>query len=226
MRNQRDTTVRETHTDGGILDVSLSRRRFFIGSGAVAAIVVLAACGDDEPDVADPVSPTTDVGADAQSGDLQIARTAASLEVLAVDAYKRVGDAAAAGKLGTVPSAVGEYVQAALSHHQAHLDAWNKVITGADGAVVTEPNAKLKPTVDAEFGKVKDVVAAAELALMLERIAADTYLKAVPILMSDDAVKLAASIQTVDRQHQSILLYALGKYPVPETFQTVEQAAF
>lgn len=206
---------------------SVSRRRFLMGSGAVTVAAVAAACGDggdDEDEVTS--APTTSVKEDPDADAIQIARTAAGLEVLAVNTYREVGEVAAAGKIGTVPPAVGEYVKTAMAHHQEHLDAWNEVLTKANENEVTQPEASLQTTVEAELTKVTDVAAAANLALMLERIAADTYLKAVPKLKDKSAIELAASIQAVDRQHQAILLFALGMYPVPDTFQTTAKAAF
>ncbi len=219
----------ETTGIAAISGISVSRRRFLIGAGAVGVAAVAAACGsDDDPavDAGDDVegdTPTT-AGGDG-GGDVEVAKVAAGLEVLAVATYKAAGEAAGANKLGPVPPAVGEYVKTALGHHQEHLDAWNKVITGAGGAAVTAPNAKLKPVVDAEFAKVTDVGGAAKLALMLEQIAAQTYLKVLPTLKSKDAIKLAGSIMAVDQQHQAILLFALGMYPVPDTFQKTDKAA-
>ncbi len=35
---------------------------------------------------------------------------------------------------------------------------------------------------------------------------------------------MAGALQTVDQEHQAILLYVLGKYPVPEVFQNTEKA--
>ncbi len=157
--------------------------------------------------------------------DLQVAGLAASLEALAVGTYKAALDAAGKGALGEVPPAVAEFVTVAMAHHQEHLDAWNGVITGAGGEEVTEPNATLKPTVDAEFGKVKDVAGAAKLALLLEQIAAATYLNAQNVLTDKDAIKLAGSIQIIDAQHVSILLYVLGEYPVPDVFAKTDMAA-
>jgi hypothetical protein len=90
---------------------------------------------------------------------------------------------------------------------------------------VTEPNATLKPTVDAEFAKVTDVTGAAKLALMLEQIASATYLNAQNVLTDKDAIMLAGSIQIIDAQHASILLYVLGEYPVPDVFAKTEMAA-
>ena len=154
-----------------------------------------------------------------------MAQLAAGLEVLAVGTYKAALDAAGAGKLGDVPPAVGEFVTTAMKQHQAHLDAWNKVITGAGEAAVTEPNATLKPTVDTAFGAVTDVGGAAKLALMLEQIASATYLNAQNVLTNKDAIQLAGSIQIIDAQHAAVLLYVLGEYPVPDVFAKTDLAA-
>lgn len=228
MTDPNDTTIDDTRVRTGF------NRRRFLGVGAgLAGAVALAACGDDDEQPASSgssnSSDTTDTTAGSDTsemnGDLQAATAAAGLEVLAVGTYKAALDAATAGSLGEVPPAVAEYVTTAMAHHQEHLDAWNGVLAEAGEPEVTEPNAELKPTVDAEFAKVKDVAGAAQLALMLENIAAQTYLKAIPTLTSPEAIQLAGSIQVVDQQHQSILLFALGQYPVPEVFQKTDMAA-
>ncbi|MEO7370014.1 MAG: ferritin-like domain-containing protein, partial [Ilumatobacteraceae bacterium] len=157
--------------------------------------------------------------------DVKVAQLAAGLEVLAVGTYKAALDAAGAGSLGDVPAAVAEFVTVAMAQHQAQLDKWNGVLTAAGGDAVTEPNATLKPTVDAAFGKVTDVTGAATLALMLEEIAAATYLSAQKVLTDKDAIMLAGSIQIIDAQHAAILRYVLGEYPVPDVFAKVDLAA-
>jgi hypothetical protein len=224
LTNEAQETVQK------ISSISVSRRKFLVGAGAVGVAAVAAACGGgDDDDAVDSGAGSDDDTSTTMKGDgggdVEVAKVAAGLEVLAVGTYTAAGEAAGAGKLGPVPPAVGEFVKTAMAHHQEHLDAWNKVITGAGGAAVTEPNAKLKPVVDAEFAKVKDVGGAATLALMLEEIASQTYLKVLPTLASPDAIKLAGSIQAVDQQHVAILYFALGKYPVPDTFQKTEKAA-
>jgi len=118
-----------------------------------------------------------------------------------------------------------EYVKTAMAHHEEHLAAWNKVLKGAGKPEVSTPDAKLKPTVDAEFAKVKDFGGAATLARTLEEIAAATYLSAIPTLKSKDAIKLAASIQSIDAKHVAILNYVLGVYPVPDVFAKTDKAA-
>ncbi|MGH3926801.1 MAG: ferritin-like domain-containing protein [Pseudonocardiaceae bacterium] len=207
---------------------SVVNRRHLVVGGAVATMAAaLAACGNQDTTApatttAAPPEPTpSDEGA---TTDLAVAELAAGLEVLAVQTYTAALDAATAGNLGEVPPVVAQYVTTAKAHHQEHLDAWNTVLTGAGRSEVTAPNAQLKPTVDGEFAKVTDVAGAANLALTLEQIAAQTYLKAIPTLRSTDAIRTAAAIQVVDQQHQAILLYALGMYPVPDVFQPTDKA--
>lgn len=227
---------------------TLSRRHLLAGAAVLGAGLVAAACGSDSNDAATTTaggSATTGAGTDttivatdttiaatdttiaaSDAGiDLTVAKLAASLEVLAVGTYQAALDAAGSGALGDVPPAVGEFVTTAMAQHQEHLDAWNGVLTGAGEAEVSEPNATLKPVVDEAFGKVTDVAGAASLALMLEQIAAATYLSVQNVLTIPDVVQLAGSIQIIDAQHVAILLYVLGEYPVPDSFATIDMAA-
>lgn len=224
--SEETSTTRQTQPpqSASLLGTAFTRRRFLVGTGTAAGLVVAtAACGNDDEAPLGGATTTTQ-GQQGGAGDAQVASLAAGLEVLAVNTYQQAAAAAQAGKLGQVPPAVSEYVKTALAHHQEALQAWNKVLKSAGQPEVNTPNAKLKPTVDAEFAKVKDVTGAARLALMLEGIAADTYLKALPTLQSADARKQAAQIQAVDQQHRAVLLFVLGEYPVPEVFQSTEDA--
>ena len=213
----------------------LHRRRFLIGAGVVGAGAVLAACGgdDDEAGVAETGSSSTTAGEESTTttagngeggGDAAVAALAASLEVLAVNTYGAALDAATSGALGEVPPAVAEFVTTAQGQHQAHLDAWNEVLSAAGQAEVDAPPADLEQTVNDMFSSVTDVPGAARLALLLEDTAAATYLSAIPTLQSTDAVQLAGSICCIDRQHASVLRFVLGEYPVPEVFGRVDLA--
>lgn len=209
---------------------AVSRRRALIGGGVAAMTAALAACTSSKPakkksaaSSAAPASPPPSKSASG-GGDVAVATLAAGLEVLAVGTYKAALDAAGAGKLGKVPPAVAEFVKTAMAQHQVHLDMLNTVITGAGKPKVTAPNAALKPTVDKAFAKVKDAAGAAGLALMLEEIAAQTYLKAIPALTQKASIMLAGQIFIIDQQHQAILRYALGMYPVPVVFVQTTKA--
>ena len=85
--------------------------------------------------------------------DLALARTAASLEKLAVDTYQTGIDS---GLVTTM--AIADAATLFQSHHQDHLDALNGVISDAGGEEVTEPNeavfeALIEPAVTARQGR-------------------------------------------------------------------------
>jgi hypothetical protein len=218
----------------------VNRRGFLAIGGALSAAAVLAACSKSDSDggsdttaakgtttTTTEAESTTTTTADVErsaENDLKLGAFAASLEVLAVNTYGAALDAAGKGSLGTVPPAVAEYMTTAQSQHQAQLDRWNEVLTGAGQDEVTDPPADLEATVNEEFGKVKDVAGAAKLARELEQIAAATYLSVIPLLATEDPIRLVASIQPIDMQHVAILNFALGEYPVPDTFATTDMA--
>ncbi|MCU1457442.1 MAG: Ferritin-like protein [Actinomycetia bacterium] len=229
-----DDTVNPTSTPGADLGSvgGFSRRGFLIGTGAVAGAAALAACGSSSSKSSSKTTTTkkaagttSTAAAGGAGGDLATAAFAASLEVLAVNTYKAALAAATANKLGPVPAAGANFVQTAITQHSAALDKWNGVLSAAGKPAVTAPDAKLNATVQTEFAKVTDFGGAAKLALQLEQIAAATYQNAVASLTGKDAIQLAGSIQIVDMQHQAILNYVLGMYPVPDTFAKTDMAA-
>ncbi len=218
--------MNERHDAEAIEAVSvdgLGRRQFLVAGGVAAAAVAAFSTVRGLP--AGAALPAA-AKAKAKAGDdLATAEFAAGLEVLAVGTYKAALDAALGGKLGPVPAAGATFVQTALNQHQQQLDRWNQVLTSGGRSAVSTPNAKLKTTVDQRFAGVKDFVGAAQLARDLERIAAATYLKAIPTLQSAAAIGLAGSIQVIDMQHVAILNFVLGEYPVPDVFAKTDGAA-
>jgi hypothetical protein len=173
----------------------------------------------------DPNNPTAKELSAELAKDLGTVSFAAGLEFLAVDSYRRTALAAAAGSLGAVPPAVGEFVVTVMGHHQAALDELNRVLLLSGEAAVDSPNAELRPIVDDGLADATDVESASRLALMLEEIAAATYLAAIPTLISPEAIAFAASVYPIDMQHASVLRFVLGEYPVPDVFGKVEKAA-
>ena len=203
-----------------------SRRSFLVGAGAaVAGGAALMAVGA-APGLA--AATTRKVSrlhiANAASfppagykGDLAVAAVAASLASLAVFAYESGLAAATAGKLGTVPPAIGTFATTALSQHTQHAAAWNAVLSSNGKAKITETNPTLTPTVQAAFAKVTDITGLAQLALMLETAAAATYQAETSMLKSASAIGLSASIEPVEMQHIAILYYVMGMYPGSQT---------
>jgi hypothetical protein len=191
-----------------------NRRTFLLGAaGLGAGGVLLAACGSSHKSTSPTTAAPGPSSHGALTGDLAVAAMAASLENLGVFAYNAGLQAATAGKLGTVPPAVATFAQTAMAQHKDHAAAWNSVLTAAGKPAVTATDPALTPTVQQKFGQVKDVTGLAELALLIENVAAQTYQNGIAVLSSSQAVSVAATIQPVEMQHAAILYYALGRYP-------------
>ena len=125
-----------TDSDTSILHrvarTATDRRTFLAGTGAAGVALVVAGCGSSPTTANSPVPTGFSSSATPSSGgDAAVAKTAASLEVLAVATYKAAGAAATGGHLGAVPPAVVTFVTTAAAHHQAALDKWNAVLARA-----------------------------------------------------------------------------------------------
>lgn len=201
-----------------------SRRRFLVGAGGFGAAVLLAACSSGGSTNANS-SPAMKGGEGQKlSGDLLVVAMAASLENSGIATYTAGINAATAGKLGKVPPAVVTFAQTAMKQHQDHQKAWNAVLTSSGKQAVTAVDPVVQPTINKAFAKVKTVPELAELALMVENIAGETYQNGLSVIKSQAGIKTAASIQPVEFQHAAILSFVLGKYPVPSAFTGVSDA--
>jgi Ferritin-like domain len=220
------------------------RRRFLTRAagtaGGVAGIALLAACSNSSSSsssAASSASASASASAatgsaastgggegQALSGDLQVVAMAASLENSGIATYAAGIKAATAGKLGTVPPAVVTFAETAMAQHKDHMQAWNAVLTAAGKKPVTAVDPVVQPTINTAFAKVTNVTGLAELALMVENIAGETYQNGLTVIKSAAGIKTAASIQPVEFQHAAILSFVLGKYPVPNAFTGVSLA--
>jgi hypothetical protein len=156
--------------------------------------------------------------------DHALAVALASVDALAVHAYGAVQQATTAGNLPEVPPAVDDFVALALAHHQADLDAWNTILTAAGRQRIVASPLNLAIAVNETFGSpsvLDDVVA---MLASVETTAAATYLHALASFESPSAVALAGSVYAIGRQHLSILLFFLGRDPVPDAFASTEFA--
>jgi Ferritin-like domain len=203
-----------------------SRRGFLFGTGALFGGVALG-IQNGLVGVAGASTPGSgSISAPAKlSGDLGVVALSAALENLAVATYGAALSAAKAGKLGTVPPAIGEFVTTVMKQHSDHAAAWNGVLQKAGKKKVTGVDLTVKNgVVDPAFAGVTDVGGAANLALDLENVAAATYLSAIGAVKSAGGIKTAATIQPVEMQHAAILYFALGQYPVPDAFASTDGA--
>lgn len=189
------------------------RQLFKIGGATIVGAALLAACGDDDRDGA--ASPSTSGGRTGDSGlDLALARTAASLEQLAMNTY---ATAAASGLVTT--AAIASAAQLFHDHHMAHRDALNSAIDGLGGRAITTPDganqavddALVRPAL-AKATTEADVVA---LALALEGAAAQTYAFAGGALSTPALRSTIMTIGGIEARHAAILtMSAQGKAPL------------
>ena len=121
--------------------------------------------------------------------DVQILQTAASIENLAVSTYKTaltlpyIGGASANG-------VVRKFAQVTMSQHAQHAEAFNAAVRQLGGTAQTKPDPAFVPVVDKAVKSLSGVSAAAGtlgvvgLALELENIAAETYVKDTVLALS------------------------------------------
>lgn len=200
----------------GVLGVPARRQFFKLGGVGIAGALLFAACSDDD-DAG--VATSGDAGTDGPAGggnsmDLALARTAASLEALAVTTY----DAAIKSNLVTTP-VVGQAAMVFMDHHQQHQDALNGVIESAGGQAVNEPNAAVKAAVvdPVLTGPGLDEAKIVKLAYELEDAAAQTYVFAVGALSTKELRSTLATIAGIEAQHRSIIMM-VAKLPPAEIF--------
>jgi rubrerythrin len=140
--------------------------------------------------------------AEGATEDIQRLQTAASIEVLAVSAY------GAALKLPYVKSnpVLDKFCTVTKAQHAEHLTAFNNTVTALGGSPQTSPDPVLAKAAEAALPKVeKSPLALVDLALELEQVAAETYVKDTYTFHDDSAKKVAASIMGIEAQHASVL---------------------
>lgn len=181
------------------------RQLFKLGGTAIVGAAVLAACGDD-----DDAGTTTTTAAggtpmeEDPSMDLALARTAASLEKLAVDVYQTAIDS---GLVTT--TAIADAAVLFQSHHQEHLDALNGAISGAGGEEVTEMNqAVFDALVAPALEGLADEAGVVQLAYDLEAAAAQTYVFAGGALSVPALRSTVMTIGGIEARHAAVLQVA------------------
>jgi len=203
------------------------RRQFFkIGGVTLMGAAVLAACGDDDEDTTaggeggGDTSETT-MGDDGGSEmDLALARTAASLEQLAIDAYTT---AAGSGLVTTV--AIADAAALFLEHHTEHRDALNGAVRAAGGDEVTTANeAVFKALVEPAITAAQSEADVVQLALDLELAAAQTYVFAGGALSVPELRSTIMTIGGIEARHAAVLKIAAQRGSPLEVFP--EERAF
>jgi rubrerythrin len=191
-----------------------SRKKFLkmVGAGGAGAFaLLLAACGDDQPDStsgAGTPPETKDMdstgGAAASQfgeGDLGIANYALTLEYLEADFYKQ---AAASGMLKGQALELGKTFG---EQEQEHVDALEAMIKKAGGKLPAKPKGKFP---------LDSQMAILELAATVENLGAAAYLGQAGRIEDKEILAAALSIHSVEARHASALNRALGKGATPD----------
>jgi hypothetical protein len=198
-----------------------SRRGFLLGGLGVAGAATLAACGSSSSGSSPGTTPTTGSTSGASgskyTGDLKVVALAAALENLAVAGYGLVLQKATAGKYGTVPPAIADFVVTAQKQHKDHARAWNGVLKNAGLNPVTGAPLTIAAGAVSALKGAKTIPDVAKIALGLENSAAETYVFATANVTDMGGIATAASIAPVEAMHAAILSFVLGEYPVPNS---------
>lgn len=190
------------------------RRQFFaLGGASILGAAVLAACGSDsDADGAGAEATTTTELAD--NLDIALARTAASIEKLAINTYQ----SALGSGLVTTP-AIADTAKLFQSHHQAHFDAVNKVVKAVGGTPVSDANeAIFKALVEPALNAATTEAALVKIALDLELAAAQTYVYAGGALSSMPYRSTIMTIGGIEARHAAVLIVAGQSLPAPAVF--------
>jgi Ferritin-like domain len=167
----------------------------------------------------------------SSSKDVQVLQTAASIENLAVATYKTaltlpyIGGATANG-------VVTKFAQVTMGQHVQHADAFNSAIKSLGGKAQNKPDPAFVPVVNKAVKSLSGATDAegalgvVQLALELENIAAETYVKDTTLVTSASNKALFASIMGIEAQHVAVLLavQALLKANAPQLISLSEPA--
>jgi Ferritin-like domain len=159
----------------------------------------------------------------ANSSDVQLLQTAASIENLAVATYKTALTLPYIGGSAADP-VITKFAQVTMGQHAQHADAFNAAAKHLGGKAQNKPDPAFVPVVNKAVASLGSATAAqgalgvVGLALELENIAAETYIKDTTLAQSTSNKALFASIMGIEAQHVSVLLavQALLKAGAPQ----------
>ena len=167
----------------------------------------------------------------SSSSDVQILQTAASIENLAVSTYKTALTLPYIGGSSANP-VITKFAQVTMGQHAQHADAFNAAVKSLGGKAQTKPDPAFVPVVKkavAGLGSAtpaQGALGVVALALELENIAAETYVKDTSLASHASNKALFASIMGIEAQHVAVLLavQALLKANAPQLISLSEPA--
>jgi bacterioferritin (cytochrome b1) len=147
----------------------------------------------------------------AMGTDVQVLQTASSIEVLAVATYKTALTLPYIGGSSANP-VVTKFAQVTMGQHVQHADAFNAAVRSLGGKPQNKPDPAFVPVVKkavAGLGSAtpaQGALGVVALALELENIAAETYVKDTALATRQTDKQLLASIMGIEAQHVAVLL--------------------
>ncbi len=151
------------------------------------------------------VALTTATPAFAVGVEVQLLQTAAALENLAVITYQTALTLPFIGGSAAVP-VVTAFATKTMAQHAEHALAFNAAVKKLGGAEQTGVPAKYEAIVKAALPGIKGPADVVALAITLENVAAQTYVKDVGLVNTPELRQLFASVAGVEAQHVAILL--------------------
>ena len=233
---ERPNTLSAEQKQSVILGMN-RRSALRLGGITVLGGALLAACGSDSNNAAPTTAaggadttgaPATDAATTAAAptttgaaaeGDVQILRTASSIEELAVAAYQIALDS---GLVTTM--AVADAAKLFQAQHREHSGLFQSLTTKAGGEPFTEPNPVILEALQPTIGGLKDEMGIVALAYDLEVVAAQTYQANVSAFMDPELNAAIMSVGGVEARHAAALASVLGQPPVPAAFQVTDNA--
>jgi hypothetical protein len=153
----------------------------------------------------------------AAGDDVAALQTAAGLENLAVQTYKTALTLPFIGGSSANP-VVKAFAEKTMGQHNEHATAFNAAVQRLGGKPQLAPDPKYAQVVQQTIPKIKGAADVVGLAITLEDVAAQTYVKNVGLVSTAELRQLFASVAGVESQHKAILLavQALIKGGAPE----------
>jgi hypothetical protein len=137
--------------------------------------------------------------------DVAALQTAASIENLAVATYRTALSLPLIGGPAANP-VIRTFATRTQAQHTAHGQAFNAAVQKLGGQRQTATNPKYAPIVAAAVPKIRSVADVVALAITLEDVAAQTYVRNVGLVSTPELRALFAGVAGVESQHRAILL--------------------
>jgi hypothetical protein len=141
----------------------------------------------------------------AAGDDVAALQTAAGLENLMVQGYQMALTLPFIGGQQAKPE-MKMFTERALSQHREHATAFNAAVQRLGGKPQTGPDPKYAEVVKQALPNLKAPVDAVGLAITLEDVAAQTYVKDVRLVSTGELRQLFASVAGVESMHKALLL--------------------